>query len=177
MVADINIMRITTSSCTLTDITSACTRVSTSDSPIPGAANPIPIPSSGSNYSFFVSTILYAACAPDNEISNIKHYSDGGNGFGTGVSAFVTTASEYEVATGTAGSSGIILSNACHAGMNTAPSPMFDFSSGCKMPVVGTLGATTGSFADHVVFQISVDTTGSPGNSGEETMTWEFDET
>jgi len=177
MVADINIMRITAAGCTLTDITSACTRVSTSDSPTPGAANPIPVPSSGSNYSYWLSTILYAACAPDNGINNITHFSDGGNGFGTGVSAFVTTASEYEVATGTSGSSGIILAAACHAGMNTAPSPMFDFSSGCKMPVVGTLGAVTGSFADHVVSQISLDTTASPGNSGEETMTWEFDET
>jgi hypothetical protein len=177
MVADINVMRITTSSCTLTDITTACTRVSTSDSPTPATANPIPIPSSGSNYAFFASTILYAACAPDNSINNIKHYSDGGNGFGTGVSAFVVTASQYEVATGTAGSSGIILSTACHAGLDGSPSPMFDFSSGCKMPVAGSIASTTGSFADHVVLQISVDTTGSPGNSGEETMTWEFDET
>jgi len=177
MVADVNIMRITAAGCTLTDITSACTRVSTSDSPTPGAGNPIPVPTSGSNYSYWLSTILYAACAPDNSITNITWYTDGSNTFGTGTQGTVITASEYVPATGTSGSSGIILSTACHLGLNGAPSDLFLYASGCQLAVAGSIATATGSFPDdHVVLQVSIDTTASPGNSGEETVTWQFDE-
>ena len=177
MVADINIMRVTTSSSTLTDITSACTRISTSDSPTPALTNPIPIPTSGSNYSYWATTTLYAASPADNSINNITWYSDGVNSFGTGVSATVATASQFVVPTGTAGSSGIILSTGCHGGLNGAPSSLFLYTSSCQLAVAGSVAAVTGSFGEKVVFQVSIDTTASPGNSGEETVTWQFDET
>jgi hypothetical protein len=177
MAADIDIYRLTGTTPTFTDITTACTRASTSDSPTPGTANPIPVPTAGSNYSYWVSTQLYSACAPDNAINNIKWYTDGSNTFGTGTNAIVSTASSYVQATGAAGSSGSILDTTNHTGLIGATSDMFLYASGCKLSVAGSIAATTGSFGNRVVFQIRVDTTGSAGNSGEETLTWEFDET
>ena len=178
MAADIDIYRLTgtAGTPTYTDITSASTRMSTSDSATPGTSNPVPIPTSGSNYTYWVTTQLYAACAPDNAVNNIKWYTDGTNTFGTGTNGLITPASAYVQATGTAGSSGVLLGTGCHLGASTA-SDLFLYTSSCKLSVAGSIGATTGSFGDRVVYQVRVDTTASPGNSGEETFTWEYDET
>jgi len=69
MVATITINRLTGSSgsITETDITSINTRANTIDSHTTGdTSNPIEIPSSGTNYSFWVNTQLDATVAPDN---------------------------------------------------------------------------------------------------------------
>ena len=178
MPATIQIRRLTgvNASITSTDITSACTRASTSDAAAPGASNPIPIPTSGSNHSYWVTTQLNATVAPDNSITNIKWYSDGSNTFGTGVTAIVATASAYASATGTAGSSGSVLNTTNHASLVGAPSDMFTYTSGCLLSVAGSIGNTTGSFGNRVIWQLSVISTASPGNTGEETLTFQFDE-
>jgi hypothetical protein len=178
MAADIDIYRLTGTAATptYTSIIGASTRMSTSDSATPAATNPLPIPSSGSNYTYWVTTQLYAACAPDNSINNVKWYTDSSNTFGTGLNALVTAASSYVQATGTSGSSGVLLGTGCHLGA-CAASDFFLYTSSCKLPVAGSIGSTTGSFADRVVYQVRADTTASPGNSGEETLTWEYDET
>jgi len=54
---------------------------------------------------------------------------------------------------------------------------MFLYTNACKLSVAGSIAATTGSFGDRIVFQVRVDTTAGAGNSGEETLTFEFDET
>lgn len=162
-----------------TSITSASTRMSTSDAAAPGTANPIPIPTSGSNYSYWVCTQLYSACAPDNSITNIKWYTDGTNSFGTGTNLLVSTASGYVVAAGTAGSSGLILSVANYATLATGgASNAFQYTSNAasKLAVAGSIGAATGSIGDRVIYQLRVDDTGVAGNSAEETLSWNYDE-
>lgn len=136
----------------------------------------IPVPSSGSNYSFWVTTQLKCTVAPDNSLNNVKWYTDGGNSFGTGVTALVIPASGYASALGAAGSSGSLL-NAANYGPTAcaATSSLFLYTSACKLTLTGSTN-TTGSFGNRVVFQLSVDTTASAGNSGAELITWEFDE-
>ena len=185
MAATIKIMRLTGANTLMggsplyTDITSASTRMSTSDAAAPGTANPIPVPTSGSNYSFWVVTQLYSACAPDNSITNIKWYTDGTNTFGTGTGLWVATASGYVVAAGTAGSSGTILSVANYATLDSGgASTAFQYTSNAasKLAVAGSIANTTGCIGNRVVFQLRVDTTGVAGTSGEETLTFTADE-
>ena len=82
-----------------TDITGGTTRASTSDSPTPGTSNPIPIPGSGTKYSYWVSTRLSADTTPTGTINNIRWYADGANNFGTGVTCVGNTATTYDQAT------------------------------------------------------------------------------
>lgn len=159
---------------TTTDVTSGSVHAGTQDANTSPCK--IPVPTSGSNHSFWVNTQLNATAAPDNYLNNIKWYTDGGNGFGTGVTAIVSTASQYASATGTAGSSGAILNTTNHASLTGAPSDLFLYTSSCKLAVAGSIAATTGSFGNRVVFQLSVISTGVAGNTGAETITWEFDE-
>lgn len=163
-----------------TDVTSASVTVGTSDEA--QTASAIPIPTSGSNHSYWNTMALVATAAPDNAINNLNFYSDGTNSFGTGVTAIVITASGYVQAVGTAGSSGALLSSTCHGGLSgcsgAATSDLFLYTSSCKLTVTGSIGATTGSIGDKfVVQQLSVISTAGAGNTSEESMTFEFDET
>ncbi len=164
-----------------TDVTSASVTVGTSDEA--SNASAIPIPSSGSNHSFWTPMALVATVAPDTSINNIFFYSDGTNSFGTGVTAIVITASAYDQAVGTAGSSGALLSSTCTDALSgcsvagTATSDLFLYSSSCKMTVTGSIGAAAGSVGDKfVLHQMSVINTAGAGNTVEETITFEFDE-
>lgn len=179
MAATVAILQAYGSSPSHNTITSGTATMGTSDETSPSS---IPVPTSGSNYSYYMHTCLYSACAPDNSITNIKWYSDGANTFGTGVLCNVCTASGYDQATGTAGSSGIILNSTCHGGLSGvgdtgAASDAFTWVTGSRLTVSGSIDASTGCFPDEwVVFQLSVDTTAGAGNTGEETWTWAYDE-
>lgn len=163
-----------------TSISSASLTMGTSDEATEASA--IPIPTSGSNLSYWVHTGLVATAAPDNQIDNIFWYTDGTNSLGTGVTGIVTTASAYASAIGTAGSSGQALILANHASLSGCPrtgatSDMFLYDTGCLLTVAGSIAATTGSIGDYfVVTQLSVISTAGAGNSGEEDITYQFDE-
>ena len=178
MAATVIIVNVTGAGAASADVTSGSVTAGTSDEATSPSA--IPIPSSGSNHSYWQSFHLVATAAPDNAINNQKFYTDGTNTFGTGVTAIIAEASGYVVATGAAGSSGSVLVSGNHAGLTNggATSDLFLYTSSCKLPVAGSIAATTGCIGDeHVITQLSVISTAGAGNSGEETMTWEFDET
>ena len=85
MAAVVKIYRLTGTQATptTTDVTSGSVHAGTQDANTSPCK--IPVPSSGSNHSFWVNTQLSASVAPDNSITNVKWYSDGGNSFGTGI--------------------------------------------------------------------------------------------
>ena len=176
MSATVQIRRLTGAQATptSTDVTAGSVHAGTQDANTSPCK--IPVPTSGSNHSFWVNTQLHATVAPDNYCNNIFWYTDGGNGFGTGVTAIVSMASAYASAIGTAGSSGTLLNTTNHASLTGAPSDLFLYTSSCKLTVAGSIAATTGSFSNRVVFQLSVISTGVAGNSGAEQITWTFDE-
>lgn len=176
MTATVQIRRLTgnNASITSTDVTSGSVHAGTQDAN--SSPCKIPVPTSGSNYSYWVTTQLNCTVAPDNALNNIFFYTDGNNGLGTGITAIVTPASGYASAIGTAGSSGTLLNSANHGAFSgTATSNLFLYTSSCKLTITGSTN-TTGSFGYRVVLQLSVDTTAAAGNTGAETMTWTWDE-
>ena len=182
MVADVQIRRWTgtSGSVTKTNITGINTRANAEDThTAAGTANPVQIPTSGANYSYWVATRLYANSAPTGKIDNIRWHTDGTANFGTGVDAVVNTATGYVQATGSTGVTGTELNTSNYSTLSGAPVDAFSSypNSTTNLAVGGSISAATGDFGNFVVYQISVDATASPGASNKETFTWLYDET
>lgn len=181
MPATVTIRRWTgsTGSPTKTDITSINTRANAEDAhSTAGTTNPIQIPSSGTNYSYWVATRLSADTSPSGTINNIRWYTDGANGFGTGVTCKMNTATSYVQATGTPGETGTQLTTGNYSTLAGAPSNAFGFTSASPKTVSGSINnPSTGDFGDFAVYQIEVGTTAGPGATATETFTWKYDET
>lgn len=161
-----------------TDITSGSTRASTSDDPNPGTANPIPIPASGTKYSYWVSTRLSADTSPSGTINNLRWHTDGSNNLGTGWTAKGQEATSYDQASGTAGDTGDQLTTGNHAGLTGAPVDVFGLTSGAPKSLAGSISnPTTGDFGSFFVYQFEVGSTASPGTTAAETFSWIYDET
>lgn len=181
MAATVTIRRWTgaSGSPTKTDITGINTRANAEDAhSTAGTSNPIQVPSSGTNYSYWVNTRLSADTSPSGTIDNLRWYTDGANNFGTGVTCKGNTASAYTQATGTAGTSGDILNTTNNSNLAGATSDVFGFTSGSPKTVTGSISnPSTGDFGHFFVYQIEVATTAGPGATGQETFTWKYDET
>jgi len=164
---------------TKTDITGINTRANAEDThTTAGTSNPIQIPAAGTNYSYWVSTQLSADTSPAGTINNIKWYTDGSNGMGTGITVKMNTASAYVQATGTPGTSGNILNTGNHASLAGVTSDAFSFTSGSPKSVTGTISnPSTGDIGHQVVYQIEVASTAGPGPANSEQFTWRYDET
>lgn len=177
MAATIIINRLTGSGPTTTAITSANTRLSYSDSPSPGATDPVVVPTSGTNRSWWATTRLECTVAPSTAVNNIKWYSDGLS-FGTGITCVGNTATGYTQATGSAGAStsGTTLNTTNYATLTAAPADVTTFTSVSPKSVSGST-STTGQFGDRFVYQLEVISTASPGTSSARTFTWQYDET
>jgi hypothetical protein len=176
MAATILINRLTGAGPTATDITSATTRASTSDAPSPGVNDPIPIPGAGTNYSYWVTTRLECTVAPSGTVDNLRWFTDGANGFGTGVSCNGQSATSYVQATGTQGTTGTELTQGNHAGLSAAPVNVFTLTSASPKALAGSQTGT-GQFGDRFVFQFAVGTTAGPGATPVEQMQYRYDET
>ncbi len=166
-----------------TDITGINTRANAFDAHTTAdTSNPIQIPPSGSNYSYWVTTRLNVTVTPSGTINNLRWYTDGANGFGTGVTCNAAKASTgsnagYRQATGSTGT-GTQLTTGNHTGLDATPVDAFTFTSGSPLALTGSLSnPSTGLFGDHVVYQLAVASTASPGVTPSETFTWKWDET
>jgi hypothetical protein len=82
-----------------TDVAGGSIRFKQADNDTVDANNPIPIPAAGTNYSYLKQLRFYAATTPSNTINNLKFYTDGANGYGTGVTLGAKAPAAY---TGTA---------------------------------------------------------------------------
>ncbi len=169
---------------TKTALAAGNTRASTSDSPTPGTGNPIPIPASGVNYSFWVSTRLVCTVAPSGTIDNLRWFSDGTNSWAAGASASgqsasLTMSSGYRVATGTVGTTGNELTVANHPGLTNAKVDVFSLTSGAPKALFGSTTFTQANgFGDFFVYQITIASTASPGTlTPAEVFSFRYDET
>lgn len=178
MPATVLIRRLTSTGPTATDITSINTRANAEDAhSTADTDNPIQIPASGTNYSYWVVTRLDCTVTPTTTINNVKWYTDGANGFGTGVTCKMNTATDYVQATGTEGTTGTQLTTGNYGTLAGAPSDCFGFTSGSPKSVTGSIdNPDTGQFGDRVVYQLEVADTASAGATSTETFTWKFDE-
>lgn len=177
MAATVLIRRLTSTGPTLTDITSINTRANAEDAhSTAGTSNSVLVPSSGSNYSYWVATRLDVTAITAGTVNNIKWYTDGSNNFGTGVTAIGNTATSYIQATGTAGTTGIQLTTGNYSTVTTPVDP-FTFTSGSPKSVTGSTASVSAVFADLFVYQLVVGTTAASGASAQETFTWQYDDT
>jgi hypothetical protein len=164
-------------------------RFKTNDNTTIDSIDPVPVPTSGTNYSYWKQIYLYCDTAPDTQVDNIKFYTDG-TGFGTGITLNVglqfpihgsASNAGYEVAStgGTSGTTGIELT-AGHAGVTTVASA-FDYTSGSPLTgptisedssIINAIGETS----NYLILQIAVINTASPGNKSDETLTFQYDE-
>ena len=162
-------------------------RFKTNDNATIDSNDPVPIPSSGTNYSYWKQVYLFCDTAPDTQVDNVKFYTDG-SGFGTGITLNVgdqfptkNSASNagYEVATGTSGTTGDEVT-AEHADISSVTSA-FSYTSGS--PLSGPTISEDSSIIDavsettnYLVFQLAVTSSASPGNKSNETLTFQYDE-
>jgi len=186
MVATVDIVRKTgpSGAIVVSVITAINTRANAYDGHSTGdTANPIQKPASGYNYSYWVSTRLKAQTTPIGTINNLRYFTDGVNGFGTGVTCKAAKASiipdaGYRQATGTPGVTGTELTVLNHPGLDSAPVDIFTYVAGAPLALVGSIvNPNVGEFGDHVVYQVAIDTTVSPGPTATENFTFRYDET
>lgn len=71
------------------DKTSSTVRFKAADNATVDAADPIVIPTSGETYSYTKKLRAYMEAPPSVQVSNLRWYTDGANGFGTGVGVTV----------------------------------------------------------------------------------------
>ena len=175
--ATVKIYRHTGTTPDTTDITDINTRLKADDShSTAGTSNPIRVPTTGTNYSYWATMRLnVTANATNDTINNMKFYTDGTNSLGTGVGMDVALASAYAQAVGTEGTSGSALSN--HTHLRTSVTGAFNYDSGSPLDIDATVTGTTGTgeIGDYVLLQVTVADTAGAGASTTETCSYQYD--
>jgi hypothetical protein len=144
--------------------------------------NPIRIPASGTNYSYWGLFRLYFDGTGTGTVNNIKWYTDGDNGLGTGVGLVVAKGGVFGRASGTEGTTGLQLTVANYGNgttdLDAEPVNAFGLTSGSPLSVTGSVTDPEDEFfGDFVVIQTTVADTASAGATPTETITWQFDST
>src|SRR5712692_9077134 len=130
-----------------TALTPSNVRLKTADDPTIDLVNPIPIPASSVNNSFWKSCFVKCTVAPNTQINNLKVYT-GGTDFGTGITTKIgnqfpthnlASTAGYKVATGVVGTSGDDMVTALYV---TSYANLFSFTSGA--PLTGPSISETG---------------------------------
>jgi hypothetical protein len=149
---------------TYTDKTSGTIRFKNADNVTVDTADPMVIPGAGSDYSFDKWLRLrIGAVAPSVQITNLKFYTDGGNGLGTGVLLWAKAVAAYATPTQPANTSGY--TNA------------FTYTSGSSLALgSGPYSATNTEIGDHAVLMLEVQSTATQGQTPTETLTFSYDE-
>lgn len=150
------------------DKTSGTVRFKDADNATVDANNPLVIPAADTIYSYTKKLRAYMEDAPDTNISNMRWYSDGNNGLGTGVGVTVKN-----------------LGTTWGANYKTAMSggaDLFGLTSGSPLDGDGTdagpfVPADVDTYiGDLIELQMSVASTASNGATPSETLTLAYDE-
>lgn len=147
---------------TATDKTSGNIRFKNADNATVDTANPLVKPGAGTDYSFEKWLRMNVTGGTYTEITNIKIYSDGSNGLGTGVNLYAKAVASYATpaeATSTAGYT-----------------DFFTYNSGAALSLGAGPYTSTGEKGDHCVMIMTVGTTASGGVTPSETITLGWDE-
>jgi len=149
-------------------------RFCTTDSYNPAATYPIPVPTSGTNLSYW-KTWRLAFTGTYTQITNVKIYSDGG-GFGTGITTYIgsETGAAYVAATGTAGTTGVTMVTN-YTGI-TATEDLFTYTSGTPKTIDSTTLSGNPSYCNTIVCQMAVTSAATQGDLADETITFTYDE-
>ena len=166
-------------------VTSA--RFCTSDDYNPGSNNPIPIPPSGVNYSYWKHLCLQFT-GTFTQVSNIRHYCDGTIGWTLGTSGAVRRGNRdsgdhgcpsgsYDQATGTPGTTGDdIETHTYYSGQTTKSANITGDTSGSPATIDSNTYTTPNDRCYFIVLQVTVDNDATQGAQTPETFTWLYDE-
>jgi len=144
-------------------------------------ASPLIIPPSGTIFSFWKQIYLECSVAPDTQIDNVKIYSDGTLGWGTGVVVQVGDGTQVKTSVSDAGYD---VATAQEDMTNhtdvSAKTSLFTFNSGSPRDVTiseaGGIIDAINKTSDYLVLQTDVASTAVPGVKPTETITWQYDE-
>jgi hypothetical protein len=167
---------------TKTDKTSGTIRFKNADNATVDLNDPMVVPGADQDYSYEKWIRLEITDAGGfTQISNLRAYSDGANGFGAGVKCWYATSGVYM--TPTTPTVGVDPPQSAAAGSPLENmSDFFGLTSGAPadMDAVNTGPFTDGSPAEHIgdflVLVMEVETGASNGITPSETLTWAYDE-
>jgi len=162
MVATVQIVEKNGAGGTPTDKTSGTIRFKNTDDATVDTNDPMVIPGSGTDYSFEKWLRLNVTVAPDTNISNLKVYTDGANGFGTGVGMHWKAVTAY--------------STPAEATATTGYTDAFTYTSGSALSLGAGPYTGTGEKGDHLVAIMTVADTATQGSLTAETVTFSYDE-
>jgi hypothetical protein len=157
-------------------------RFNVSDDNDQDTGNPCVKPAAGTNYSAWKNLTLWCgATAPDNDIANVKIYTDGTLGW-TGCTVQVgdedIAIASYDQASGSGDSWDEMVAN--YVGIS-AKTDLFTYTSGSSRSVTEAAAwstpGTNETITKFIVLQLDVGSTATGGSQSAETITWQYDET
>lgn len=147
---------------TATDKTSGNVRFKKADNSTVDLVNPLVKPSSGNDFSFEKWLRLNVTGGTYSAISNIRAYSDGSNGLGTGVSLYGKAVASF--------------ATPAQATATTGYTDFFTYTSGSSLSLGAGPFTGTGEKGDHLVMMMMIDNTVAGGLTPSETLTLAWDE-
>ena len=147
---------------TATDKTSGTIRFKNADNSTVDLVNPMVKPASGTDYSFEKWIRLNVTGGSYTQITNIKAYSDGANGLGTGVGLWAKAVASY--------------ATPAEATATTGYTDFFSYTSGSALSLGAGPYTSTGEKGDHLVMIATVASTASGGLTPTEGLTVAWDE-
>lgn len=164
MAASVTIVERTQAGGSETDKTSGQIRFKNADDTTVDSNNPMVIPTAGADWSFEKWLRLnLGATAPSDKIDNINFYSDGANGFGTGVNVWARSISAFSTPAELTTSTGLV--------------DLFGLTSAAPLSISsGTFSSTGTHMGSHVVLAMEVSFEATVGALTAETITFSYDE-
>lgn len=147
---------------TATDKTGGTVRFKNADNSTVDLVNPMVKPSSGSDFSFEKWLRLNVTGGSYTQITNIKMYTDGTSGLGTGVNVWAKAVGSY--------------ATPAEATATTGYANAFTYNSGAALSLGAGPFTSTGEKGDHCVMMCEVTSSASGGLTPSETITFAWDE-
>lgn len=147
---------------TPTDKTSGTIRFKNADNATVDLNNPMVKPTSGSDFSFEKWLRLNVTGGTYSQITNIKAYTDGANGMGTGVNLWGKAVTAY--------------ATPAEATATTGYTNLFTYTSGAPLSLGAGPFTSTGEKGDHLVAMCEVTSAAAGGLTPSETLTIAWDE-
>lgn len=147
---------------TTTDKTSGTVRFKNADNSTVDLLNPMVKPASGSDFSFEKWLRMLVTGGTYSQITNVRAYMDGANGFGTGVLLWAKAVASY--------------ATPAEATATTGYTNAFTYTSGAALSLGAGPFSSTGEKGDHLVMMMEVQSTAAGGLTPTETLSMGWDE-
>lgn len=162
MAASVQIIEKNGAGGTPTDKTGGTIRFKNADNSTVDLVNPMVKPGAGSDFSFEKWLRLNVAGGSYTQITNVKMYTDGSSGLGTGVNVWAKAVGSY--------------ATPAEATATTGYANAFTYTSGSALSLGAGPFTSTGEKGDHCVMMCEVTSAASGGLTPSETVTFAWDE-